>query len=296
MSEETRSLSPEDYSKVITKQKGEEPHWVRVYTIDEMEAFYKSVLPKMQEAAKKCGYALAVHGSMRRDLDLIASPWVENHSDKDELAKAIQLAACGMFMAEYKWGSTPPKPCGRLGTVFAICWCAWHAMLSAGCVDLAVMPDTSEFDLTSMTRSTSNLEASRDWSKQKLATALGEEIGEQKSLEYYAREAAERVTALELKLEYANKKWQDYERDHILPTFVWATEVDFDLRKAVSASPGRNCTELLIKQMQSLLISGFYEEEFPFYEQGKPHHELQSIATAEELNNLVGKLKTALLK
>lgn len=36
---------------------------------------YVSLLPALTRAAKSNGYALAVHGSMRRDLDLVAVPW-----------------------------------------------------------------------------------------------------------------------------------------------------------------------------------------------------------------------------
>jgi hypothetical protein len=116
--------------------------WMRVHSVDEMEAFYRSVLAAIREAARECGYAIGVHGSMRRDLDLIAAPWVADHADKDTLARAIQRAATGGIANEhYQWGSVPPKPCGRVGTVFPICWTEWHDMISAGHVDLAVMPD-----------------------------------------------------------------------------------------------------------------------------------------------------------
>lgn len=45
-----------------------------------------------------------------------------------------------------------------------------------------------------------------------------------------------------------------------------------------------------IKELESQIISGFYENEFPEYYQGIPNHELLSIVTAEELNNLVKRL------
>ena len=115
--------------------------WVHIHTVDEMEEFYKAALPRMREAAKECGYALGLHGSMRRDLDLIAAPWVSLHSTKDALAKAIHYAACGITQEKYDWTCDPPKPCGRLTTVFPIVWCEWHDMISAGHVDLSVMPD-----------------------------------------------------------------------------------------------------------------------------------------------------------
>lgn len=116
-----------------------EPRWVHIHSKDELEAFYREVLPAMRVAARAHGYALGVHGSMRRDLDLIASPWVAVHSDKNVLARSIQTAACGMSNERYDWESIPPKPCGRVGTVFPICWVEWTET-SVGHVDLAVMP------------------------------------------------------------------------------------------------------------------------------------------------------------
>lgn len=44
-------------------------------------------------------------------------------------------------------------------------------------------------------------------------------------------------------------------------------------------------------KLRKQLITGFYEDEYPIYTQGEPKMELQSIATAEEINGLVQKLK-----
>lgn len=38
-------------------------------------AAYVGLLPVLSEVAMEHGYALAVHGSLRRDMDLIAVPW-----------------------------------------------------------------------------------------------------------------------------------------------------------------------------------------------------------------------------
>lgn len=120
-----------------------QPRWHRAKTQDDLESFFLSVLPKIRAAARKCGYAIGVHGSMRRDLDLIAAPWVADHADKDTLAREIHLAACGMTQSSYNWTSVPMKPCGRVGTVFPVCWSEYDAP-SAGHIDLAVMPDVDK--------------------------------------------------------------------------------------------------------------------------------------------------------
>lgn len=43
-------------------------------------------------AAKEHGYALAVHGTLKRDVDLIAAPWIEAASSPRKLAVAIARA------------------------------------------------------------------------------------------------------------------------------------------------------------------------------------------------------------
>ncbi len=45
--------------------------------------------PEMAEIARKHGYALAVHGSLARDFDLIAIPWTENPSTSQQVVSAI---------------------------------------------------------------------------------------------------------------------------------------------------------------------------------------------------------------
>ena len=101
-----------------------------------LEDFYREVLPAIREAAKGCGYGIAAHGSMRRDLDLMAMPWVEDHASADALAQAIQMAACGITSAVV-WER---KPCGRIAASMAICMTEADFRPSAGHIDLSVMP------------------------------------------------------------------------------------------------------------------------------------------------------------
>lgn len=112
--------------------------WHRADNSDELQAFYESILNEVRYAARANGYALGSHGSMRRDFDLIAVPWVEGHSTPDALAVAIQIAACGISQTVYQWEQ---KPCGRLATAFPVCWSEYKAV-SAGHIDLSVMLNT----------------------------------------------------------------------------------------------------------------------------------------------------------
>jgi hypothetical protein len=117
--------------------------WVTVDSKDEMENFYRSVMKKITEAARLCGYAIGVHGSMRRDLDLIAVPWVAEYKNIDQLATAIHIAACGASNKEYQWEK---KPNSRLATCFPICFPSWDEP-SLGYIDLSVIelnPDYAE--------------------------------------------------------------------------------------------------------------------------------------------------------
>jgi len=117
----------------------EQFRWVDIKSLDELERFYNLALIKIREAAKNCGYAIGVHGSLRRDLDLIAVPWVENHKDRDVLAAEIHKAACGLKMAKYQWEE---KPNGRVATMFPICWIDFEAFGEVkdgmGHIDLSV--------------------------------------------------------------------------------------------------------------------------------------------------------------
>lgn len=57
-------------------------------------AAYVAMIPTLTEAARELGYALAVHGSMGRDLDLVAIPWTEDAGSAEQLIMRL-LSACG---------------------------------------------------------------------------------------------------------------------------------------------------------------------------------------------------------
>ena len=90
-------------------------------------------LPRSTALAREYGYAIAVHGSLQRDLDLIAVPWSDVASDAEELVQAI-CHTTGGFILEGQDDATP-KPHGRL---------AYNIHLGAGLyIDLSVMPRLS---------------------------------------------------------------------------------------------------------------------------------------------------------
>lgn len=105
------------------------------------------------EVARGLGYALAIHGSVVTDLDLIAIPWTEEAVSPDVLKEALlkHIGACGYGDLLRRQGlseelveqildrkvdrrpdEAEQKPHGRI---------AWNLYLEAGAkVDLSIMP------------------------------------------------------------------------------------------------------------------------------------------------------------
>lgn len=51
---------------------------------------YCGMYPEMAELVRAHGYALAVHGSLRRDFDLICVPWAAQTSAPDDVVAALE--------------------------------------------------------------------------------------------------------------------------------------------------------------------------------------------------------------
>lgn len=106
------------------------------------------LIPALREVGRRNGYALAVHGSLERDIDVVAVPWTEGAMPAQHLAEQIHdacRAVMGRVTGPGGWsadagfdppfGSLPkpqPKPHGRL---------AWSILFGGGpYLDLSVMP------------------------------------------------------------------------------------------------------------------------------------------------------------
>ena len=71
-------------------------------------------LPRLQAVAREHGYALAVHGSMATDFDLIACPWKTEATSAETLIEALRIEVEGV-LAERTWDTNPSiRPHGRL--------------------------------------------------------------------------------------------------------------------------------------------------------------------------------------
>lgn len=90
----------------------------------------------MRIRARELGYALAVHGSLKRDIDLVAVAWTEQAVSSDELANAIlQVARTETGYAELSADLAgeirSERPHGRI---------AWAIIVAGGSyIDLSVI-------------------------------------------------------------------------------------------------------------------------------------------------------------
>jgi hypothetical protein len=98
--------------------------------------------PALVEIARRHGYALAVHGSMQRDFDLLAVPWTEEAGPPEPMLDEMKAAAEGVWTHhdfDDLWTTVArgsAKPHGRK---------AWSIHLTnKGChgpyLDISVMP------------------------------------------------------------------------------------------------------------------------------------------------------------
>jgi hypothetical protein len=114
------------------------------------QAFERLITP-LRAVARQHGYALAVHGSLARDIDLIAVPWGHEVSAPAALAEAIRAAAEDVtgYLAfikndpkadprDFTRRSPEPKFHGRLA--WSIYVKAQHPGGYETYIDLSVMP------------------------------------------------------------------------------------------------------------------------------------------------------------
>lgn len=86
-------------------------------------------IDRIRELAKEIGYAIAVHGSQERDLDLIAAPWTEE-ALKLNYREVMQYIADGLGA---RLVEVEVKPLGRRACTIQMN--GWYKL-----IDLSVMP------------------------------------------------------------------------------------------------------------------------------------------------------------
>lgn len=102
----------------------------------------RDFVAEIRSVAREYGYALAVHGSQRRDLDLIAAPWtveaIEPLTLVDLICKRVGLRPPITIL--YPDGRVAPnpefRPFGRIGWLLV----STRGPLGYEYIDLSVMP------------------------------------------------------------------------------------------------------------------------------------------------------------
>lgn len=114
---------------------------------DSLPLFAKLIEP-LREKARELGYAIGVHGTLKRDIDLIACPWTSGAVAAEELAEALRVVAEGVtgwakphpleVDEHFKRGMPHVKPHGRLAWSFHLT----EKFQGGGgpYIDLSVMP------------------------------------------------------------------------------------------------------------------------------------------------------------
>ena len=77
-------------------------------------ALYAAIWKDILNVGFDCGWALALHGSLSRDMDILAMPWVENATDADTLINTI-IEKCfeDNIISQYGKKIVTNKPHGR---------------------------------------------------------------------------------------------------------------------------------------------------------------------------------------
>ena len=91
-----------------------------------------SLVEEMRLVARVHGYALAVHGTQKRDLDVIAVPWQEEVSNAEQLVDAIEKELNLIAIRR-----SVRKPRGRLG--YILCGRKWRKGADHQPIDLSVV-------------------------------------------------------------------------------------------------------------------------------------------------------------
>jgi hypothetical protein len=98
-------------------------------------AFYASLFNDFKVSAADVGYTLTVHGSLARDMDLIAIPWTEDAVDAETLVKVISETMGPTVYKKHHIKTQTLKPHGRL--VYTL------SFYSDWFIDLSIMPKMS---------------------------------------------------------------------------------------------------------------------------------------------------------
>jgi len=105
----------------------------RPYPRKHFPALYCTIYPMLCEIARERGSALAVHGSLGRDMDLIAAPWTEEADEPQSLIDAMIAGTAGLLQ---QCTAATNKPYGRV---------CYNIELTAGAyLDVSILPKAQD--------------------------------------------------------------------------------------------------------------------------------------------------------
>lgn len=126
--------------------------------LEARQAFERLITP-LRAAARAHSYALAVHGSLARDIDLIAVPWELGASEAPALIEALracteEILGGAVFIIndlaagprDYVRRSPEPKPHGRLGWSIYIGGAPFYLDVSVMPIGGAFIPTYPQYD------------------------------------------------------------------------------------------------------------------------------------------------------
>lgn len=95
--------------------------------------WYVMAYVKLERIAWRHGYALALHGSMSRDLDLIAIPWTDDADAPEQLLKSFRRFIVDKAKVHLKIMDPTLQPHGRKAYAIPIGYDGHY-------LDLSIMP------------------------------------------------------------------------------------------------------------------------------------------------------------
>lgn len=97
-------------------------------------AFYACMWDDLRNAAMDCGWALGLHGSLAKDMDIMAMPWTDNAKPVEEMILALSDCFTGNPFKELHTVPHYNKPHGRIVYTMSI-WADFY-------LDISIMPNT----------------------------------------------------------------------------------------------------------------------------------------------------------
>lgn len=83
--------------------------------------FYATLWNDFRQKALELGWALALHGSMSSDMDIMAMPWIEEAKPVSELIKSISDSIGNTIWKDSHFIPYYDKPHSRIVYTFSIC-------------------------------------------------------------------------------------------------------------------------------------------------------------------------------